>query len=198
MNAWCFALPLVPPFTIHPWTNGQVFISDFNLLTKDHSVIVAEPFFGKKGKQKLGAILSQYVHFNLLFPDSTQTDNTCLALHVECHLFFSLSHCIIDKWHLDFIKVPRPLWQYDVTGGHFNISHKHLGSYYLPQPVALEEEEEEERCHVSGYRCLAGVWCRNHRTVLKKPKCIHSLAQFSLIFYLIAPFLLQFPGQQID
>lgn len=50
MNAWCFALPPVPPFTIHPWTYGQVFISDFNLPTKDHSVIVAEPFLGKKNK----------------------------------------------------------------------------------------------------------------------------------------------------
>lgn len=40
MNAWCFALPIVPPFTIQPWTWCQVFISDSNLPTKDHSTIV--------------------------------------------------------------------------------------------------------------------------------------------------------------
>lgn len=74
---------------------------------------------------------------------------------------FSPPPCIINKWHLDFIKVPRPLWQYNVTGGHFNISRKHLSWYYLRQPVAPEEgeeaeeeEEKEERCRVSGYRCL--------------------------------------------
>lgn len=84
-------------------------------------------------------------------------------MHAECHCFFflffflSFAHtCIINKWLLDFIKVPRSLWQSKVTGGHFNISCKHLSWYYLRQPVAPREGEEEERCHVSSYRCLEG------------------------------------------
>lgn len=59
-----------------------------------------------------------------------------LFLSLFLSLFFT---CIINKWHLDFIKVPRPLWQYKVTGGHFNISREHLSWYYLCQPVAPRE-----------------------------------------------------------
>lgn len=78
----------------------------------------------------------------------------CLPPNAECHLYICSPPCIINKWHLDFIKVPRPRWQDNVTGGHFNISRKRPGWYYLRQPVAPEEEEAEERCHVSSYRCL--------------------------------------------
>lgn len=68
--------------------------------------------------------------------------------------------------------MPRPLWQYDVTGGHFNISHKQ-GWNYLPQPVAPEEEEVEERCHVSGYCCLEGCVMQEPLDCTKQVK-VHS------------------------
>lgn len=97
------------------------------------------------------------IYFILIQLDQIILAWLCMA-NVICFFFPPPSlPCIINKWHLDFIKVPRPLWQCNVTGGHFNISRKRLGWYYLRQTVApQEEEEEEERCHVSSYRCLEG------------------------------------------
>lgn len=86
--------------------------------------------------------------------------------------------CIINKWHLDFIKVPRPLWQQRVTGGHFNISHQHLSWYYLRQPVAPKGSggwgwgRREVPC--LRLRLPGRPEGRSHRTVLNKSKCIQS------------------------
>lgn len=117
-------------------------------------------------------------------------------------IFFLLPPCIINKWHLDFIKVPRPLWQYNVTGGHFNISRKRLSWYYLRQPVAPEDEEEEEekeeRCHVSGYRCLEDR--QEPRDGIEQVK-VHSQPGSSLPNLsgsALLPGCPLFPGRQID
>lgn len=137
----------------------------------------------------------------LIYLIQTQPESTWLALHARCHLFFPphpFLPCIINKWHLDFIKVPRPPWQYNVAGGHFNISLKRLGSYYVRQAVAPEEDgaRKEVPCLkllLPGRLCDA----RKHTTVLNKPKCIHSQSQVSLIFF-IPRFLASILYSQID
>lgn len=97
-------------------------------------------------------------------------------------VFFPSLPCIINKWHPDFIKVPRPLWQYNVTGGHFNMSRKHLGWYYLRQPVA--PKEEEERCHVSSFRCLEGCVMQGPWDCIEQVK-VHSKPGSILSFFLL-------------
>lgn len=101
---------------------------------------------------------------------------------VRSHFLSPFFTCIINKWHLDFIKVPRPLWQHKVTGGHFNISRK------APQLVLSLSTSSpsggggKKRGAMSQVTAAWKAACRQEpTTVLSKSKCIRSLAQFSLI-----------------
>lgn len=115
MNAWCFALPVAPPFNTQPRTWSWVFISDFNLPSKDplegsiNNCWLA--FFFKEG-----GIDKQYCCYVgiVIYFIQTQLNQITFAWlcmeNVICFVFLlSLSPCIINKWHLDFIKVPSPL-----------------------------------------------------------------------------------------
>lgn len=160
MNAWCFALPTVPLSTIHP-LNPVPSVHFWFQSSCEGLLNNCWLTFFLGGERKISSSWGPYCHDVgiLIYFIQTQLNQITLAWlcmpNVIC--FSSSLPCIINKWHLDFIKVPRPLWQYNVTGGHFNMSHKRLGWYYLRQPVApQEEEEEEERCHDSSYCCLEG------------------------------------------
>lgn len=171
MNAWCFALPIVPTLTIHSWTLSQVFISDPNLQGRKINN-VHQRFFGR-GRIKNSRGRYCHVVGILIYPDSTRQHWPGSACRMS-FVFPSSLPCIINKWHPDFIKVPGPLWLSKVTGGHFNMSREHLSRYYLRQPVAPEEGRKKRGAMSRVTAAWKAVWCRNWRTVLSKSKCIHS------------------------
>lgn len=165
---------LCHPFTIHPRELGAKCSFLIPGVLKIALQSLSNLFFVVV-EGEVEAILSYDMGIFIYF---IQTQLNLISLAWLCMpnviCYFSLSlPCIINKWHLDFIKVPGPLWQYNVTGGRFNISRERLGWYYLRQPVAPEEEEEKERCHDSGYRCLEGCVVQEPQDCIEQVK-VHS------------------------